>query len=306
MSRLSADAKTDFPILCEDCLGENPYIRMSKEVDGKDCKICSRAFTLFKWSDKDVKRKTEICQLCAKLKNVCQCCILDLDYKLESSVRDSVLSKTTPNSNVNTEYYTQNMARKEFKQELTVKHLLSSHLKQESSKRRVCEFFQKGNCTKGNKCLFKHEIKIETGKSLEYKAPQDLNIKTIYIKNVNSEITEADIREEMYAFGEITSLVILRRAKCAFLTFGSRTSAEMAVETFINNFEIKGHALKVQWGKSSKGDLPNSNSKTLSTLSTLGPATQPPPPGTGQEVLYPSMDPRMLGTATETFGKDDF
>ena len=34
-------------------------------------------------------KKTEVCQTCAKLKNVCQTCLLDLDYgKLYSDRRD--------------------------------------------------------------------------------------------------------------------------------------------------------------------------------------------------------------------------
>ena len=72
----------DFPILCESCFGDNPYVRMQKQTLGGTCKMCERPFTLFKWrpSRGDQYRKTEICQVCSKVKNLCQTCILDLEY----------------------------------------------------------------------------------------------------------------------------------------------------------------------------------------------------------------------------------
>ncbi|XP_037364219.2 pre-mRNA-splicing factor RBM22-like [Talpa occidentalis] len=75
----------DFPILCQTCLGENPYIRMTKEKYGKECKICARPFTVFRWCPGVRMRfkKTEVCQTCSKLKNVCQTCLLDLEYDKE-------------------------------------------------------------------------------------------------------------------------------------------------------------------------------------------------------------------------------
>ena len=68
--------EADFPILCETCLGDNPYLRMLKVNLGKECKICTRPFTVFKWKagTKGRFKKTEVCQTCAKLKNVCQTC----------------------------------------------------------------------------------------------------------------------------------------------------------------------------------------------------------------------------------------
>lgn len=79
---------SEFPILCETCLGDNPYLRMIKERYGQECKICTRPFTIFRWCPgaKMRYKKTEVCQTCAKLKNVCQTCLLDLQYGLPVQV----------------------------------------------------------------------------------------------------------------------------------------------------------------------------------------------------------------------------
>ena len=48
---------------------------------------------MYRWKPGPVARykKTELCRTCAKLKNVCQTCVLDLQYGLPVQVRDSVL-----------------------------------------------------------------------------------------------------------------------------------------------------------------------------------------------------------------------
>ena len=73
---------SEFPILCESCLGPNPYVRMLRETFGRECKVCRRPYTVFKWSPGVGERwkKTEICQVCTKIKNACQSCIRDLEY----------------------------------------------------------------------------------------------------------------------------------------------------------------------------------------------------------------------------------
>ena len=55
-----------------------------KERYGQECKICNRPFTIFRWCPGARMRfkKTEICQTCSKVKNVCQTCLLDLEYGL--------------------------------------------------------------------------------------------------------------------------------------------------------------------------------------------------------------------------------
>eukprot|EP00045_Choanoeca_perplexa_P015413 m.193262 g.193262 ORF g.193262 m.193262 type:complete len:132 (-) comp16978_c2_seq1:78-473(-) len=106
---------SDFPIVCETCLGPNPYIRMTKQSYGSACKVCDRPFTVFRWNPgKDARfKKTEICQTCSKIKNVCQTCLLDLEYGVPTQLRDRLLGKdkAMPSSDVNKEYYIQNQEK---------------------------------------------------------------------------------------------------------------------------------------------------------------------------------------------------
>ncbi|KAI9781250.1 MAG: Pre-mRNA-splicing factor slt11 [Peltula sp. TS41687] len=111
----SGEEKTDFPCICEKCLPENPYVQMLKEDSGSECKICTRPFTTFRWkADRTARTKrTAICLTCARLKNCCQCCMLDLSFGLPIVVRDAALKLVAPGpqSGINREYYAQEHER---------------------------------------------------------------------------------------------------------------------------------------------------------------------------------------------------
>ena len=56
-------------------------------------------------------KTTVIRQTCAKVKNVCQTCLLDLEFGLPTQIRDTALAIRTqaPTSDINREYFAQNM-----------------------------------------------------------------------------------------------------------------------------------------------------------------------------------------------------
>ncbi|XP_050392023.1 pre-mRNA-splicing factor RBM22 [Patella vulgata] len=168
---------SEFPVLCQTCLGDNPYIRMMKEKYGKECKICARPFTVFRWCPGARMRfkKTEVCQTCSKVKNICQTCLLDLEYGLPVQVRDAALkvADTMPKSEVNREFYTQNLEREigdgdsinpigsmagksQTHSDMLLK-LARTTPYYKRNRPHICSFWVKGECKRGEECPYRHD-----------------------------------------------------------------------------------------------------------------------------------------------------
>jgi len=318
----------DFPILCQTCLGDNPYIRMTKEKYGKECKICTRPFTVFRWCPGAKMRfkKTEVCQTCAKLKNVCQTCMLDLEYGLPIQVRDAALKikDELPKSDVNREYYLQNVDQSladagavgpggslgklpSHKSELLAK-LARTTPYYKRNRPHICSFWVKGECKRGEECPYRHEKPTDPDDPLSQQnfkdryygvndpvaekllkraqamphlePPEDASITTLYVGGLDETVTEQDIKNAFYSFGEIRSLTVVPKQGCAFIQFTSRKSAEKAAEGTFNKLLIRGNKMTIRWGKS-QGKTAGG---VVSGLEALGaPPTAPPggpvPPG---------------------------
>ncbi|PWN28871.1 hypothetical protein BDZ90DRAFT_278281 [Jaminaea rosea] len=189
-SASSGSETAETPILCESCLGPNPFITMTKQSYGKECKICDRPFTVFRWKPGQGSRfkKTEICTTCATIKNVCQTCVLDLQYGLPVQVRDSALGLKSqmPTSDINKQYYVNNQEARIADSAASGSQILSAigpatsaghdMLKQlarnrsggpnyNRNKPHLCSFYAKGECKRGDACPFRHELPVQNNLS---------------------------------------------------------------------------------------------------------------------------------------------
>jgi len=353
--------RSDFPIICQTCLGDNPYVRMMRAEFDKECKICARPFTVFKWRPGRNARykKTEVCQTCAKLKNVCQTCLLDLEFALPVQVRDITLPGlpgSMPLSDVGKEYQAEMMERQLANGTITygrseMKHQLQKIARNTPYYKRnqahVCSFFLKGECNRGELCPYRHELpdtansdpelanqnikdryhgvndpvakKILTRMNAhKITPPVDLEVKTLYIGNVQENITEQDLRDKLYSFGEIKEVRMVTKSLCAFVTYSTRESAEKAAENLFNNFVVNDITLRISWAKPQTfdGGIPTqpippqvqfqaaqpvtggSNYFSLPTAvpSTYGLVAPPPPNPLLNKPLYPSMNPNRFGS----------
>jgi pre-mRNA-splicing factor RBM22/SLT11 len=301
---------TEFPLVCETCLGDNPYIRMTKQPYGKACKICETPFTVFAWQAGTTGRlkKVEICQNCARTKNVCQVCIFDLQYGLPVKLRDKMLAEhgssivAVPQSDANLSWQKAQQARAIEQGVSGVVPGMAAHLKLQSIARmqpryernlpKLCSFFARGECNRGSNCPFRHEApkdrndplskqntkdrfygtndpvsrKMESyihAKEKRLAAEQtDSSNATLFVTYSNREytpeqlaqlppLTEIDLRDAFYSFGEIASVKILKENKGAFVEYTSSEATELAVNA-MNNKDICGRKIFVDFSRASK------------------------------------------------------
>lgn len=332
--------ESEFPIVCDTCLGDSQFVRMTRANFDKECKICARPFTVFRWKPgpKARYKKTEICQTCAKLKNVCQTCLLDLQYGLPVQVRDSLLppdeQDIVPKSDVNREYFADQNVRKMaegegFNGKIVRNETLSKLARTTPYYKRnaphVCSFFARGECTRGAECPYRHEMPTEgplaeqnikdryyghkdpvAKKILDRAAswekltpPEDQSIKTLWVGCLAPFITEQDMRDVFYAYGEIEQIQMLGPSFCAFVSYTLREGAEKAAEELGMNPVIGNCTARLAWAKPQQ-------TAAIATASLPG---VPPPPGlalpSGLPVgfsgpaFYPSMNPAQDGTRPE-------
>lgn len=279
---------TDFPSVCESCLPDNPYVQMLKEDYGAECKICSRPFTVFRWkADRTSRQKrTNICLTCARLKNCCQCCMLDLSFGLSIPVRDAALKMVAPGptSDVNKQWYAQEHEREieegrgaveaYNKTDEKARDLLRRLARSEPYRRRDVDSTESGGqkalpapssgpgpirtrdsrgpLPKGAPKGGRQTAQPPTAEDIL--PPADPNIASLFITGIDDDLPEHEIRTFFAQYGTLRSAVISHRSHCGYINFQTRKGAETAAETCQGKAIIAGCPLRVRWGKPKKLD----------------------------------------------------
>jgi pre-mRNA-splicing factor RBM22/SLT11 len=306
---------------------------------GGQCHISGRPYTVFRWRPGNDARykKTIICQDVAKAKNVCQVCLLDLDYNLPVQVRDKALGmqeEVLPESVPGKEFALKRMAdagelddRSKFDttgpNELLAKlQRTQPHYKRNQA--RICSFFVRGECKRGAECPYRHEMPttgplanqnikdryygtndpvaekmLSRAQNLQgLTPPEDRSIMTLYVGGLGPTIEEDDLKDVFYPYGELKSVRKVAARNCAFVTYTTREAAETAAAKLANQLVVKGERLKLMWGKpQAPKEGGNAQGGAGAGAGAGAQFARMPTPGQAAQ-MYPSMDPLQAGTRT--------
>jgi pre-mRNA-splicing factor RBM22/SLT11 len=212
----------------------------------------------------------------------------------------------------------------------------------------VCSFWVKGECRRGEECPYRHEKPTDPDDPLsdqnirdryygnndpvadkllrrvaempKPQPPEDKTISTVYVGNVGEQMTEQDLRDHFYQYGEIRTISVVGKQNCAFVTYSNRAAAELAVEKSYQKLVIHGQRLVIRWGKSlaKRGNNDRDDDKAVptaqipglpsgtpdyfnlagatSTATSSSSSRQPTASSSKVNFYYPSQDPERMGS----------
>lgn len=80
-------------------------------------------------------------------------------------------------------------------------------------------------------------------------APADHTITTLWLGNVEADMTEAELRHALFPGGPFNGMHVVPKSRCCFVEYATRTSAEEAARILLNNISVRGQDITVNWAK---------------------------------------------------------
>jgi len=243
----------DFPIICESCLGPNPYVRMIKSDMAKECKISGTPFTAFRWQGALRRwKETIVCSAVAREKNLCQSCLNDLEYAVPFHVRDAVMDalgeEVVAKSDVAKEYEWANKRQRIVDGEAGG-HDTYEKLQDHVEKLRELAALEPGPVVwhkrRETPLTADEQEKLRQRKAAERRPPEDKSVTSLYIAGMPPTVSKAELLPYFMPYGEVASVSVDAQRLAAIVTFRERKAAEAACTAMHNNFTINRTRLRV-------------------------------------------------------------
>jgi len=165
---------------------------------------------------------------------------------------------------------------------------------------RLCTFYAKGECARGDACPYRHELPIENELSHQnikdryhgtndpvarkilsgfaaeqgLQPPEDVSVTSLFLTSIPDSASETSIRASLPRLppAAIKSVVLVATSHCAFLNFVDREAAEEAARNVVASgggakLTVDGKDVKVQWGRSRPKKAVSPNPASGSSLS---------------------------------------
>lgn len=253
---------------------------MVRERFGAECKLCTRPFTVFRWLPKKGSKykRTSICLTCARQRNCCQSCMMDLTYGLPLALRDAALkmagsSSTThePSNAVIKQFIAQNY---EGSEDASLDAAKRRALEESDAARKLLQNlatampYYKQRLTEQDPRVKQIAPDSAAGKALALdvgklasklplngssRPPPDTSIMSLFVMGIEDDLPEHAIRSYFAQYGTVSSIICIHRARCAFVNFADRSSAEAAAKSCTppgsGKLVIRGCKLRIGWSK---------------------------------------------------------
>lgn len=217
---------------------------------------------MFRWQLNDgAKRthKTLICNTCARVRNCCQGCMLDINFLIPLDIRDTALRMAGLEHLIPESSNSRNAEVKAIKADKQQAHYeKETNLLQHNEKAK--EILQKlslgvNEDSKNNESAGQGKLtsSIKPKKEVSTTIPANLSkiikslpfngsieipgntLTSFFVFGIPEDLPQYIIADFFQEFGKLKSISIIHRAKCGFVSYSSRKSAEALAQAVIRN-----------------------------------------------------------------------